>query len=57
MFLKLCSAKSCKGFRQTKMRNDGKVLVVVQSLYVRVQMKDQFELWCFEVLFLKKKFF
>jgi hypothetical protein len=34
--IKLVSAKGCQGFRETKMRNGGTVLLAVQNLYVRV---------------------
>jgi hypothetical protein len=35
-FLKLGSAEGCQGFRETKMRNGGRLLLAVQNLYVRV---------------------
>jgi len=35
VFLKLGSAKGCRGFSETKIRNDGRVLLAVLNLYVR----------------------
>jgi hypothetical protein len=48
MFLKLSSVepqgstKVWQGFQEVKMRNGGRILLVVQTFYVRVQIKDQF---------------
>jgi hypothetical protein len=39
VFLKLGSAKGCQGFRETKMRNDGTVLLADLNLYVKVKVK------------------
>ena len=39
MFLELGSAKGCQGFRGTKTRNDGKVLLAVLNLYVRTEIR------------------
>jgi phosphatidylserine decarboxylase len=35
VFLKLGSEKGCQGFRETKTRNDGRVLLAVQNLHVQ----------------------
>ena len=40
--LKLGAAKGCQGFRETKTRNGGRVLLAVRNLSVRVWMKDRF---------------
>jgi hypothetical protein len=39
-FLKLCSAKGCMGFRETKMRNGGRVLLAVINSYVEIKISD-----------------
>ena len=39
VFLKLGSAKGCQGFRETKMRNGGRVLFAVLNFYVRVKIR------------------
>jgi hypothetical protein len=33
------SAKECQGFRETKVRNGGRVLLAVLNLYVRIQIR------------------
>ena len=38
VFLKLGSAKGCQGFRKTKMRNGGRVLLAVRNLCVRIKI-------------------
>ena len=39
MFLRLDSAKECKEFRETKMRNSGRVLLEALNLYVRTNIR------------------
>lgn len=38
VFLKLGSGKGYQGFRETKMRNGERVLLLVQKLYVRIKI-------------------
>jgi len=38
VFLKLGSGKGYQGFRETKMPNGGRVLLVVLNLYVRIKI-------------------
>jgi hypothetical protein len=39
LFLKLGTAKGCEGFRETKMRNGGSVLLAALNLYVRIKLR------------------
>ena len=38
--LKLCSAKVCRGFRETKKGKGGRVLLAVLNLCVRIKFRD-----------------
>ena len=39
VFLTLGSSKGCQGYRETKMRNGGRVLLAVQNLCVRIKIR------------------
>jgi hypothetical protein len=38
VFLRLGSTKGCQGFRETEMRNGGRLLLEVQNFYVRIKI-------------------
>ena len=39
VFLRLNFGKGCQGFRETKMRKGGRVLLAVLNLYVRIKIR------------------
>jgi hypothetical protein len=39
VFLNMCSAKGCQGFRETEVRNGGRVLLAVPYFYVRIKLR------------------
>ena len=40
MFLEVGSAKGCQGFRETKIRNGGRVLLAVLNWYIRIKIRE-----------------